>query len=346
MPGCHSGIADGADQRWFAGAQVPDAVAGVIPAGAYARRDYAPIRLGEGAVSEWRPDADGRHPRPGRYPAPVPAADLIPIFPRHGPPVSVLVDYDGTISRQDVGGELLARFLDDELRAAEQEKDAAYDAGTVGSRELMGWDMDVLPHDPELLRETAASIPQDETFRAFVRAVRAYGATIEVVSDGLGFYVASNLERLGVGDLPIATNGNRVAEGGAGMSFPYGHPRCFVCGTCKRERVRIHQAADRAVMFVGDGTSDRFAAAHADVVFAKGALARMCQAEGWAYEGWDTFAEVTDWLHEAFADGRLPADPSDLSRWRAEHAPAPRAFICGPEVWGEGRTTPGPGPGR
>ncbi len=136
-----------------------------------------------------------------------------------------------------------------------------------------------------------------------------------------------------------------MANGGAGMGFPYGHPRCFVCGTCKRERVRAHQSADRAVLFVGDGTSDRFAAAHADVVFAKGSLARICEAEGWAYQRWDTFAEVTDWLHRAFRDGRLPAHPGDLPRWRAEHAPGPRAFICGPEVWGEGRTTPGPGPG-
>jgi len=295
-------------------------------------------------VAALGPHATSRRPL-GRYPARVPAADLIPAFPRGGAPVSFLVDYDGTISRQDVGGELLARFLDEELRSEEQEKDADYDAGLVGSRELMQWDMDVLPGDARVLRETAASIPQDETFPAFVAAVRERGAAIEVVSDGLGFYVASNLERLGVADVPIATNGNDVAGGGSGMSFPYGHPRCFVCGTCKRERVRTHQAADRAVVFVGDGTSDRFAAAHADVVFAKGSLARICAAEGWPYQVWDTFAEVTAWVEPAFEDGRLPADRAAFAGWKATHAPAARAFICGPEVWGEGRTTPGPGPG-
>lgn len=222
--------------------------------------------------------------------------------------------------------------------------DAFYDAGQLGSRELMLWDMDVLPRDADMLRREAAQMAQDETFPAFVAAVRGRGAHVEVVSDGFGFYVQSNLAALGVGDLPIATNSNRVGEGREGMSFPYGHPACFVCGTCKRERVRLHQASGRVVVFIGDGTSDRYAAAHADMVFAKGSLARICAAEGWPFVGWGSFADVTTEVDRAFSDGRLPTDADSLPTWRANHAHAPRAFICGPEAWGPGRTTPGPGP--
>jgi 2,3-diketo-5-methylthio-1-phosphopentane phosphatase len=255
-----------------------------------------------------------------------------------GAPLSILVDYDGTISRLDVGDELLHRhFPDPELAL----KDAEYDAGRVGSRELMRWDMDVLPHDAELLRREAATIPQDEAFPRFVAVARTHGAALEVVSDGLGFYVESNLARLGLADLPVATNVNRVQGGGAGMRFPYGHPACHVCGTCKRERVRAHQAAGHAVVFIGDGTSDRYAAAHADLVMAKGGLARICRAEGWAYRPWEDFVELTAWLEAAFASGELPATAADLPGWRADHPPATRGFICGPEVWGPGRTTPG-----
>jgi 2-hydroxy-3-keto-5-methylthiopentenyl-1-phosphate phosphatase len=208
----------------------------------------------------------------------------------------------------------------------------------------MRWDMDVLPRDAELLRREAAAMPQDATFPDFVAAVRARGAAVEVVSDGLGFYVRPNLAALGLADINVATNENRVEGGGEGMSFPFGHPSCFVCGTCKRERVRLHQAAGRVVVFVGDGTSDRYAAAHADMVFAKGALARICASVGWPFVEWDTFAEVSAEVERAFADGRLPRNPAALADWQARHAPAPRPFICGPEVWGPGRTTPGPGP--
>jgi 2-hydroxy-3-keto-5-methylthiopentenyl-1-phosphate phosphatase len=223
--------------------------------------------------------------------------------------------------------------------------DAEYDAGRIGSRELMRWDMDVLPRDAELLRRDAASMPHDMTFPAFVGAVRARGAQVEVVSDGLGFYVAPNLASIGAGDVPVATNANSLEGGGAGVSFPFGHPTCFVCGTCKRERVRLHQAAGRVVVFIGEGTSDRFGAAHAEMVFARDALAEICDAAGWPYIAWRRFDDVLAEVERAWQDGRLPAAPDDMPRWRAEHGRPPAPFICGPEVWGPGRTTPGPGLG-
>jgi 2-hydroxy-3-keto-5-methylthiopentenyl-1-phosphate phosphatase len=241
-----------------------------------------------------------------------------------------------------VGDALLGRDYPNPEEIAR--KDALYDAGLIGSRELMLWDMDVLPRDGELLRRKAAAMPQDEAFPPFVAAVRARGAQVEVVSDGLGFYVRSNLAAIGVTDVFVATNENGVGEGPAGMSFPFGHPSCFVCGTCKRERVRLHQAAGRVVVFIGDGTSDRYAAAHADIVFAKGSLARICDAEGWPFTAWNDFTDVIGAVEKAFAYGRLPTDPGALPRWRASYGRPPRPFICGPEVWGPGRTTPGPGP--
>jgi 2-hydroxy-3-keto-5-methylthiopentenyl-1-phosphate phosphatase len=201
----------------------------------------------------------------------------------------------------------------------------------------------VLPRDADLLRLEAASIPQDETFPPFVRAVRATGALVEIVSDGLGFYVASNLIRLdpSLAKLPIATNANRMA-GSDGMAFPYGHPACGVCGTCKRERVRLHAAGGRAVVFIGDGASDRYAAHHADVVFAKDALLQWGRRTGRHFIAWDRFSEVETWFAAAWRDGHLPAAPADLPAWRATHRPEVPGFICGPEAWGEGRTVPAP----
>ena len=166
-------------------------------------------------------------------------------------------------------------------------------------------------------------------FPAFVTAVQALGAAIEIVSDGLGFYVESNLRGLApqLAGLPIATNDNRLA-GPEGMTFPYGHPACFVCGTCKRERVRAHQVDDRVVIFIGDGTSDRYAAHHADIVFAKGPLARWCSEVGHPFRSWATFDQVTAWAIGALASGALPSRAEDLPAWRAEpRSPAERLHL-------------------
>jgi hypothetical protein len=179
-----------------------------------------------------------------------------------------------------------------------------------------------------------------------------------VVSDGFGFYVAPALARLGAGDLPVATAEMRFGRGAGHpeIAFPAGHPSCFVCGTCKRERVRAAHRRDHVVVYVGDGMSDRYGAAHAEVIFAKARLARLCQEEGWPFTGWDTFAEIERWADDAFRSGWLPRDMTELAearrhlvegRWPGESVavhPEDRHFVCGPEVWGPGRHDPLPPP--
>ena len=266
----------------------------------------------------------------------MPETEHIPTFAPEGAPISLLIDYDGTISRLDVGDTLLERLAVDQTEVAPRMPSTT--RARWARAKLLGWDMDVLPQDRELLLAIATAVPQDETLRLLVECARAEGAAVEIVSDGLGFYIPDNLARLGLADLPVATNHTTVPGGGAGMRFPYGNPRCFVCGTCKRGRVFLHQAAGRIVVFIGDGTSDRYAAAHADVVFAKGRLIDICRAEGWAAMTWATFAEIAAWLEAGLSDGTLPRTSAEVQAWR-KRRPA-RPFICGPEAWGDGRTTP------
>src|SRR5205085_10479166 len=127
---------------------------------------------------------------------------------------------------------------------------------------------------------------------------------IEIVSDGFGFFIQPALEALGVGELPVITASTTFEGQRASIAFPNGHPICLVCGTCKRNRVLAHQAAGRAVVFIGDGESDRYAAGYSDFVFAKRGLVAICEGYGWPYARWETFADIDRWLA-----GALPADP-------------------------------------
>jgi 2-hydroxy-3-keto-5-methylthiopentenyl-1-phosphate phosphatase len=258
------------------------------------------------------------------------APSVAPLQPGE-PPIALLVDYDGTIALTDVSDTVMAEHVP----AIWETQAAAYDAGLMGSRRLMELEMALVDAPAEALMATAAAQPHDPGFVPFVRRAQAAGVVMEVVSDGFGFFIQPALDALGVGELPVITARTTLQGRRASIAFPNGHPTCLVCGTCKRNRVLAHQAAGRAVVFIGDGESDRYAAGYADLVWAKRSLVRICLEAGWPFRRWTEFSEIDAWLEET------------IDAWRADSStlppPAARSFFCGPEVWGPGRSDPSPG---
>ncbi len=272
---------------------------------------------------------------PARSAAPSPADEpgaAPPVQPLESgaAPLAILVDYDGTIALTDVSDTVMAEHTN----AAWEAMAARYDRGEIGSRGLMEYEMSLIRADGSDLLATAARQPHDPGFAPFVRRAQAAGAPVEVVSDGFGFFIAPALERLGLPELPVITARTTFAGGRARITFPNGHPSCFVCGTCKRQRVLAQQAAGRAVVFIGDGESDRYAAGYADVVFAKRGLVPICVANGWPFLRWTEFAEIHAWLDEVLTAWRRDPTTPVMPR------PVGKPFFCGPEVWGEGRWDP------
>jgi 2-hydroxy-3-keto-5-methylthiopentenyl-1-phosphate phosphatase len=243
------------------------------------------------------------------------------------------VDYDGTIATTDVADKILYEFIGEKYRA----HDEADDAGLVGSRTLFESQVKMLPGDPTEVVRLAEAQPHDPTFASFARRALELEIPVEVVSDGFGFYIEAALRQLGAPAIPVVTALTSFDGERARMAFPNGHPDCFVCGTCKRQRVLAHQAAGRIVVFIGDGESDRYAAAYSDVIFAKRHLIDLCRREGWEFKPWRDFAELEQWLGSAVAAWR--SDPATLPSHEK------RPFICGPELWGPGRSNP-PSPRR
>jgi 2,3-diketo-5-methylthio-1-phosphopentane phosphatase len=257
------------------------------------------------------------------------APPVVPPLPGE-PGLAILVDYDGTVALTDVSDTVMAEHVPG-LWEAEVE---AYDAGRMGSRRLMELELSLVDVPSAELFATAAAQPHDPGFVPFVRRAQAANVPVEIVSDGFGFFIEPALEALGVGELPVVTARTTFDGRRASIAFPNGHPTCLVCGTCKRDRVLAHQAAGRAVVFIGDGESDRYAAGYSDIVWAKRALVRICLEPGWAFRRWSVFHEIETWLGETLEAWR--EDPSSLAR------PGARPFFCGPEVWGDGRTDPPP----
>ena len=286
------------------------------------------------------PTRQGRSAEPGATPPASPTPSAAAVSPTVAAPVTVpplqpgllplaiVVDYDGTIARTDVSDQILLRFIGQQYSV----DDADWSAGIVGSRTLYTRQVKLIPGDAAEVMAVADAQPLDPTFAPFVSRANELGVPVEVVSDGFGFYIEPTLARLGVPKIPVISPRTTFDGRRATIGFPFGHPECLVCGTCKRERVRAHRAAGRSVAIVGDGFSDRYAASLADVTFAKGRLVDLCRAEGWAFTAWSDFTDLQAWLELTAAAWR--ADPASLPRQ------TDRPFICGPEVWGPGRSDP------
>ncbi len=270
--------------------------------------------------------ADGRPARNDGAAPPIP-----PLEPGE-PPLAILVDYDGTIALTDVSDTIMAEHVP----GLWESEVAAYDAGQMGSRRLMELEMALVDTPVAELLETAAAQPHDPGFVPFVRRAQAAGIPVEVVSDGFGFFIEPALVALGVGELPVISARTTFDGRRASIAFPNGHPTCFVCGTCKRNRVLEHQAAGRAVVFIGDGESDRYAAGYADLVWAKRSLVRICIEAGWNYRRWTEFREIDAWLESALAAWR--GDPGSL--------PGPPGQAVLLRSGGLGRRSRRPGPRR
>jgi 2,3-diketo-5-methylthio-1-phosphopentane phosphatase len=187
---------------------------------------------------------------------------------------NILCDFDGTISTEDVIDGLLERYGQEGWRALE----ADWVAGQIGSRECMQGQVALLDLAGDELDAHLDTLAVDPDFPAFVAEARRQGHQVSVVSDGLDYAIRRLLARHGLGDLPVAAN--RLSPGDVPrrwrLDSPFSADDCG-SGTCKCARIQGARAAPAGpVLLVGDGRSDFCASGAADLVFAKGRLARYC----------------------------------------------------------------------
>jgi 2-hydroxy-3-keto-5-methylthiopentenyl-1-phosphate phosphatase len=228
----------------------------------------------------------------------------------------VFVDFDGTIALEDTTDVILERFALPQWRLVE----ADWVAGRIGSRECLARQVDLIRARPRDLDAVASEIPLDPHFSDFATLCQVNAIPLTVVSDGLGQVVTAMLARAGIA-VPVLAN--RLVQLGADrwrLAFPHATEACrSAAGNCKCGALDREPGTLR--ILIGDGRSDFCAARSADVVFAKGALAEHCQANGLVYQVFGNFAGaialLTEWIG-ALADVRpLPAlgEPA--------HAPSP-----------------------
>jgi 2,3-diketo-5-methylthio-1-phosphopentane phosphatase len=233
----------------------------------------------------------------------------------------LFLDFDGTISLNDVGDELISTFgdfqtlmrqlLDGHLTVAEYYRRAAASFGATAT--------------PATVEAYARTQPLDPGFPPLVRWCREVGIPVTVVSDGFDVYITPMLGSIGMTDL-VEVRCNRLSwhDNVWTPVFPGASEacRCF-CASCKRNVILSEASPEAVVVYVGDGLSDGCAVRYADIVFAKDTLAESCTREGIPFHAYETLGEVLGVLQRRVASGDLRSRPEAvLARRRAVAAGA------------------------
>ena len=202
--------------------------------------------------------------------------------------LAVLTDFDGTITRTDVAESILEEFAPGTWWEIEE----LHRSRTIGTRESLARQF-ALVHvkQADMLRFVDAHVEMDESFREFAAFCDRLGIQLEIVSEGLDFYVRYLMQKWGL-RIPVRTNHGVFEEGRVRIEYPWADATCTLCGTCKLLRLFELRTQGHRIAYVGDGHSDLCPAIEADIVFAKAELAQLCNQEGIAYIPFERFADV------------------------------------------------------
>ncbi len=220
--------------------------------------------------------------------------------------VRIFIDFDGTITRQDVGDAMFAAFGGEASTAAIDR----YRAGEISAVECFRRECHACGEvDQDQLDRFLDRQEIDPSFSELLAFAGEQGFACCVLSDGMDYYIDRILRRHGL-HVPFFSNHlDRDPVPGSGRirfrpSFPFSDEVCDRCACCKRNHMLTLSADDDVIVYVGEGYSDRCPARHADVVFAKDELALYCRQEGIPWYEYRTFADVVGRLRMLLVPGR------------------------------------------
>lgn len=223
-----------------------------------------------------------------------------------GPADLILCDFDGTITRVDVGVAVIDAL--DDPRGWELEM--RWRRGEIDSRECLAGQWGLVNWSADKLLDFLDSLELDEGFRDLWELVRRREARLVVVSDGLDLYLDHIMERLGLavceGErvlsspfgncVPRFVNHAYLCGGRVHIEFPHSSPLCDQCANCKLAHLMDLRPHFRRVIYIGDGYSDQCPAKYADLVFAKDHLAEILASQRVAFIPFAELSEVVQML--------------------------------------------------
>ena len=215
----------------------------------------------------------------------------------------VFIDFDGTLAPGDPTDTLLDRFADKTWLDLEAE----FKAGRMTSRECMARQIGLIRATPEEYDALVGSMTIDPHFKHFAEICERSAIGMTIVSDGPDRSIELLLRKSGF-EVPYFANKLEWLGGDRwNLAFPHARPDCaMVAGNCKCQFTGEFPAGTQ--IMIGDGRSDFCISRRVDLVLAKGALAKHCDANGLPHHPIKDFRDATKLLNLWLTGGVILAD--------------------------------------
>ncbi|MFC1725605.1 MtnX-like HAD-IB family phosphatase [candidate division KSB1 bacterium] len=210
------------------------------------------------------------------------------------PAVKVFCDFDGTISSIDIGNYIFTHY------AKERNFDLIklWKENKMSSRKLMIEECKIVNFTLDEVLKLIRDLEIDSTFLEFYRILIKNNIPVTILSDGLDFYIQYFLKKYNIEEIPFRANtAEFTGDGTVIPDFPYFEQGCGKCGNCKGGHLKKEEKGS-FVVYIGDGYSDRCAAPHADIIFAKKDFAKYCKEQKIPFILFENFDDVLSVLIE------------------------------------------------
>lgn len=217
--------------------------------------------------------------------------------------LKVFVDFDGTITFEDVGDAIFKEF--GELQVVEKIIDDLHN-DKISSRQC--WDLlcdSIKKINENDLIKFIDKMNVDPTFKSFVHFCDEYKIDLYVLSDGFDYYIKRILDREGLLHLKFFANKLKLVGERLIPEYPYFNPDHPSSANPKQNHIMDNSCDDDYTIYIGDGNSDKYAAQYCDYIFAKNSLLKYCELERISYWPFKNFDDVTIRIKELLSKKRL-----------------------------------------
>jgi len=216
----------------------------------------------------------------------------------------IFVDFDGTITTRDVGEAMFLEFGDPD-KAIEIVNDWINEKINAST----SWELlcnTIKDFNEQKFSIFLNTIKLDSGFKDFVKFCNINNFEINILSDGLDYYIKKILNKENFNHLNAYTNKLTFTDEKKLIpNFPYTDEECTKCANCKRNHILNHSSEEDFSVYIGDGWSDTCPAQYCDFVFAKNSLLKFCEKNRVTFFPFSDFHDVIKKLDQLKEKKRL-----------------------------------------